>query len=107
MLTTTHLGLPWNWRDNLTDIEIAGTMFEQTYSIATYNVDQSTQVGTVLITRDDWVYAECNKPPAWISTEQLADRDFKNRHIIHAERGVIYKALRAGKDVQGAIMFAP
>jgi deoxycytidylate deaminase len=101
------MGLPWDWRNKLISSEVVGALFDYAYRTAQSSPDPSTQVGAVLITRDDYVYAECNKPPDWVSPEQLADRAFKNRHIVHAERGVIYKAIRAGKDVTGAIMYAP
>lgn len=106
-MTLDQLGLPTDWRDLLGDVSVAGPLLGLAYDIASLSPDPNTQVGAVLITREDKLFTAHNKPPEWMTPEQIADREFKNRHIIHAERGVLYKAIRAGADVYGAVMLAP
>lgn len=41
------------------------------------------------------------------TSEKIADKDWKYKHIIHAETAAIFDAARRGSATQGAIMYMP
>lgn len=63
--------------------------------------DPSTQCGAILLSSSDIVMA-CNDFPVGIekTTDRLNDRNIKYDYIEHAERNVIFKAIREGKNFQ-------
>lgn len=83
-------------RGYMTDIEY----LREAYRVAEQSPDPSTQNGAVLVDcfTGDIMLGACNDFPAGVvhSVERLNDRDVKLAFIEHAERAVIFKALRVG-----------
>jgi dCMP deaminase len=70
---------------------------------AAFSHDERTQVGAVLVTRRQMLYAANIVPPG-VARNPEAD---KYAIIEHAERAVIYKAAAAGVPTAGAKLYAP
>jgi deoxycytidylate deaminase len=83
------------------------------YQEAAKSPDPSTQVGAVLIgspqTIASGMIAGCNRLPRGFSPDdpRLEDREWKYRHIVHAEKEVVYRAASEGFPTTGAWMVAP
>ncbi len=75
------------------------------YQVAMQSLDPSTQTGAVLV--DDFsglvVLGACNDFPSGVSIriDRLQDRDTKLEYVEHAERAVIFKAVRNGHQRLG------
>ena len=84
----------------------------EAYSYAwNHSDDSSTKVGAVIVTPDiEHVisYGTNHYPPGLCPTEEeKADRNWKLKHIIHAEPAAIYTAARKNGRTEGAVMYMP
>jgi dCMP deaminase len=69
--------------------------------------DPSTRVGAIIRTTDNTIISGCNHLPPGMEDIDLSDRALKYKVIEHAERDVIYKAVRRGLCLQDATMYCP
>lgn len=83
------------------------------YTIARQSPDPSSQNGAVLPVRlpngSTRLFVACNTFPdgVKITDERLNNRDEKLEYIEHAERAVIYQAVKEGVCLNGATLYCP
>lgn len=74
--------------------------------VACWSKDPSTQVGAVLVGADREILAVgYNGFARGTSDEGYHDKEFKHRHVIHAEENAILNAARSGTRIQGATLY--
>lgn len=71
--------------------------------------DPATKTGAVIVSNDLDVFWGVNHFPAGLNPteEQKRDRDYKLKHIIHAEPAAIYYAARQAKWTECSHMYMP
>lgn len=75
---------------------------------ATYSQDPGTQVGAILITRDNKFWQGTNRfPDGVLKKNRMKDRDTRLIYMSHAEREAILAAARGGSSTAGATLYAP
>lgn len=74
---------------------------------AQHSHDPETQIGAVLVTSRQVIYAANCVPPGVARSEHRLARPFKYDFIEHAERAAIYKAAAAGAATAGATLYCP
>lgn len=94
--------------------EVSGVMhthlLREAYEYAWENSEDTTTKTGAVIYKDGKIVSEgANHFPKGVKPtgEQLADRDWRLKHVIHAEPSAIYAAAKAGKSVDGATMYMP
>ena len=69
--------------------------------------DPETQIGAVLVTSRQTIYAANCVPPGIARSEHRLSRPYKYDFVEHAERAAIYKAAAAGAATAGGKLFCP
>jgi len=81
---------------------------EMSKQVATWSKDPSTQVGALLVTADKNVVAlGYNGFPRGMDDDptHYLDREFKYKHILHAETNACLNALSSGSRIQESVLF--
>lgn len=78
------------------------------YQLASQSPDPSTQVGAIIVTNEFGPFCGWNHlTPGMKLDLTLIKRSFKYKVMEHAERDAIFKATKAGRSLEGAIMYCP
>lgn len=83
-------------------------LLERCVALAKRSNDPRKRVGALLLGPDGSIRGEAwNRFPAGIAEtpERLGDREAKNRLMVHAERGAILAAARAGRSTRGCTLY--
>ena len=100
------------WKPNIELIEgqMHQAFLREAYLYAWENSEEpTTKTGAVIVNDRRIIARGANHFPRGIvpTDEQISDRQWKYRHIIHAEPSAIYSAARKGEKLEGAVMYMP
>ena len=70
--------------------------------IAGWSKDPSTQVGAVIVSGNKIMSTGYNGFPSGMDDNRMRDRDFKIKHVVHAEMNAIFNARC---DIRGATLY--
>ncbi|MDD4877934.1 MAG: deaminase [Candidatus Nanoarchaeia archaeon] len=104
--------IEWDPKIEVLTDKISRNFLADAYAIAWHDSeDPVTKTGAIIINPhlSDFVGAGANHFPAGLNPteEQKRDRDYKLKHIIHAEPAAIYAAASIKGGTKGAIMYMP
>lgn len=104
--------MTWNPNIKLISGEDHKFLLGDAYRYASkYSEDTVTKTGAVIVTPDleNLIAYGANHFPEGLrpTPEQVLDRDWKYKHIVHAELAAIFSAARSGSSTEGAVMYMP
>lgn len=104
--------MEWNPKIELIKGDVHRKWLKEAYHIAAvHSEDTVTHTGAVIVRSNlaDVIAATANHFPHGLkyTKEQVDDREWKYKHIIHAETSAIYSAAYVGNRVMGTVMYMP
>jgi deoxycytidylate deaminase len=74
---------------------------------AQFSKDPATKVGAVAVKDNRVVATGWNGFPRWFEDrpEDYADREFKDHHVVHAEKNCVFNSAREGVSLLGTVVY--